>query len=169
MTDHSPALRTWPVVALCAVLVVAVDQASKAAALVLFIEPVPVLPTFALSLSFNTGAAFSMGTSLTPVLTLIAAAVVVFLVLRASRIATQAWAVAAGLVGGGAAGNLVDRLSRPPGFARGAVVDFLEVSWFASFNLADVAISCGAALGILLSLREVPLWRPTSDQAHYRA
>ena len=146
-------------------LVFAADQTSKAAALVLLVDPIPVLPTFALRLSFNTGAAFSMGTGLTPVLTLIAAAVVGYLVLRAPRIATRAWAVAAGLVGGGAAGNLADRLTRPPGFARGAVVDFLEVSWFASFNIADVAITCGAVVAAVLSLRGTPLWRPLAGDA----
>lgn len=62
-----------------------------------------------------------------------------------------------GLVGGGAAGNLVDRLARPPGPGRGAVVDFVDVAWFAAFNLADVALTIGVAVAFVLSWQGQPI------------
>lgn len=150
--------RPWTVLATTGVAVMVLDQLSKITALRGLGEPIPLLPGLMLRLSFNTGAAFSMGTSLTPLFTLVAVVVVGGIVVRAPRIATRSWAVAVGLIGGGAAGNLVDRLVRPPGVARGAVVDFIDVSWFASFNLADAALTGGMALAVLLAWREVPLF-----------
>lgn len=146
----------WPVLAATAAAVVLVDQASKIVALTALVDPIPVLPGVTLELSFNTGAAFSMGTGLTPLITLVASVVVLWIVASARRIVGRTWGGVTGLVGDGAAGNLVDRLFRPPGFARGAVVDFIDVSWFAAFNLADVAIVCGVALAALLVWRGVP-------------
>ncbi|HEX2191905.1 MAG TPA: signal peptidase II, partial [Acidimicrobiales bacterium] len=55
-------------------------------------------------------------------------------------------AVTAGLVLGGALGNLADRLFRSPGLLRGAVVDFVELRWWPVFNVADSAITCGCLL-----------------------
>lgn len=158
-------MRTiWPVLAATGSLVVVIDQLSKIAALRVLDDPISVLPGVALRLSFNTGAAFSMGTSVTPVFTLIASLVVAWIVFRGHRIATRRWSVVAGLIGGGAAGNLVDRLFRPPGVARGAVVDFIDVAWFASFNLADAALTCGAAVAVLLAWRGVPLLDTTGPR-----
>ena len=56
---------------------------------------------------------------------------------------------------GGALGNLTDRLLRSPGIGRGAVVDFLHLQHFATFNVADSAITVGAAVAVLLSLRGI--------------
>jgi len=54
---------------------------------------------------------------------------------------------------GGALGNLMDRLFRSPGFLKGAVVDFVHVSSFPTFNVADSAITVGAiALAVSLWL-----------------
>ena len=108
----------------------------------------------------NTGAAFSIGGGATIVFSLIAVAVAVVIVRTARRLASTGWAVALGLVLGGATGNLVDRVFRDPGFLRGGVVDFLSV--FAPdgrvwpvFNVADSAIVCGGVLGAFLALRGV--------------
>ncbi len=49
-------------------------------------------------------------------------------------------AVSAGLLLGGGASNLSDRV------LRGEVTDYIEVGLWPSFNLADVAIVCGACL-----------------------
>jgi signal peptidase II len=57
------------------------------------------------------------------------------------------------LVLGGAIGNLVDRLFRSPGFLRGAVVDFVHVGDWPTFNVADSAITIGAVLVIVWSVR----------------
>jgi signal peptidase II len=110
-----------------------------------------------LTVSRNTGAAFSFAEGATVVFTLIAVAVVVVIVRSMAKLRSGAWAVTLGLLLGGASGNLIDRLFRAPGVARGAVVDFISVPHFASFNVADSAITVGAALAILLSLRGIEL------------
>jgi signal peptidase II len=110
----------------------------------------------------NSGAAFSVGTGATVALTLIALAVVVVIVRTARRMRSIGWAVALGLILGGALGNIVDRLFRAPGVGRGHVVDWISLfsddgSRFAIFNLADSAITCGAVLAAILALRGVDL------------
>nr|WP_234322763.1 signal peptidase II [Streptomyces sp. NRRL S-350] len=101
----------------------------------------------------NSGAAFGMGQALTVVFTMIAAAVIVVIWRIARRLYSLPWAVALGLLLGGALGNLTDRLFRAPGVFRGHVVDFISVQHFAVFNLADSAIVCGGILVVLLSFR----------------
>ncbi|MHB8452855.1 MAG: signal peptidase II, partial [Mycobacteriales bacterium] len=64
-----------------------------------------------------------------------------------------AWAVSLGLLLGGAAGNLVDRLLRSPGPFRGQVVDWIDVRIWPVFNLADSAITIGGLLAVLLAVR----------------
>lgn len=99
----------------------------------------------------NAGAAFGMGEAYTIVFTLIAATVVV-VILRLSRsLYSVPWAVALGLLLGGAFGNLTDRVFRSPGFLRGHVVDFVAPKHFAVFNMADSAIVVGGCLIVLLS------------------
>ncbi|WP_051812482.1 signal peptidase II [Kitasatospora sp. MBT63] len=101
----------------------------------------------------NPGAAFGMGQAMTVVFTAIAAAVIVVIWRIARRLYSLPWAVALGLLLGGALGNLTDRLFRSPGVFRGHVVDFVSVQHFAVFNLADSAIVCGGILVVLLSFR----------------
>ncbi|MEV4612848.1 signal peptidase II [Kitasatospora sp. NPDC049258] len=101
----------------------------------------------------NPGAAFGMGQAMTVVFTAIAAAVIVVIWRIARRLYSLPWAIALGLLLGGALGNLTDRLFRSPGVFRGHVVDFISVQHFAVFNLADSAIVCGGILVVLLSFR----------------
>ena len=108
----------------------------------------------------NTGAAFSFAEGFTIVFTLIAVAVAVVIVRTARRLASTDWAVALGLVLGGALGNLVDRVFREPGFLRGGVVDFISVfapdgQFYPVFNIADAGIVCGGVLGVVLALRGI--------------
>ena len=110
-----------------------------------------------LRLTYNPGAAFSLGTGYTIVLTCIALGVVVVVVAMAGRINSLGWGVALGLLLGGALGNVTDRLFRPPGPFRGHVVDFLELPNWPVFNIADSAISVAAVLFVVLSLRGVAL------------
>ncbi|MFJ4623383.1 signal peptidase II [Streptomyces sp. NPDC088812] len=105
----------------------------------------------------NSGAAFSTGQAFTAVFTAIAVAIVVVIVRVARRLQSLPWAVALGLLLGGALGNLTDRIFRAPGVFRGHVVDFISVEHFAVFNLADSAIVCGGALMVLLSIRGTSL------------
>jgi signal peptidase II len=110
-----------------------------------------------LRLTRNPGAAFSFGTQYTVVLTAVAIGVVVVVIRLSYRLGSAGWAIALGLLLGGACGNLTDRLFRWPGPLRGHVVDFLELPNWPVFNLADAAIVCGAALVVLLSMRGVRL------------
>ncbi|WP_030542971.1 signal peptidase II [Streptomyces albus] len=101
----------------------------------------------------NPGAAFGIGEALTVVFTVIAAVVIVVIARIARKLYSLPWAIALGLLLGGALGNLTDRLFRSPGFFRGEVVDFIAPKGFAVFNLADTAIVCGGILIVLLSFR----------------
>ena len=117
-------------------------------------EPVRLLGgVLTLRLVRNPGAAFGLAQGLTVVFTLVAIAVVVAILRMARRLRSAGWAVALGMVLGGALGNLVDRLFRAPGPGRGHVVDFLELPRWPVFNLADSAIVAAAVLMVLLSAR----------------
>ncbi|MFF7335756.1 signal peptidase II [Streptomyces sp. NPDC008163] len=105
----------------------------------------------------NPGAAFGMGAATTIVFTLVATAVVVVVARYSRRLASTPWAVALGLLLGGALGNLTDRLFRTPGDFQGAVVDFIAVRDFSVMNLADWAITGGCALAVVLSFRSSPM------------
>ena len=110
-----------------------------------------------LRLTYNPGAAFSVGTGYTIVLTCIALAVIGVVIVMAGRIRGAGWAVALGLLLGGALGNVADRLFRPPAPFRGHVVDFLELPNWPVFNVADSAITLAAALFVGLSVAGVRL------------
>ena len=101
----------------------------------------------------NPGAAFGMGEAFTVIFTAIAAAVIFVIGRLARKLYSLPWAIALGLLLGGALGNLTDRLFRSPGVFEGAVVDFIAPKYFAVFNLADSAIVCGGILIVLLSFR----------------
>jgi len=101
----------------------------------------------------NPGAAFGFGAAFTIIFTLIAAAVIVVIVRLARKLYSLPWAIALGLLLGGALGNLTDRVFRAPGVFQGEVVDFIAPKGFAVFNLADSAIVCGGILIVLLSFR----------------
>ncbi|TDS77032.1 signal peptidase II [Amnibacterium kyonggiense] len=140
-----------------AVAVLTADQVVKAWVVATLPEGVPH-PVIGNLLIFehvaNPGAAFSLATGATWVFSIIAVAVVVFLVWFARRIRSVAWGVLFGLLLGGTLGNLTDRLTRPPGFGVGHVVDFILVPWLlpAIFNLADSAIVISMCLFVLLTL-----------------
>ncbi|GGL84862.1 lipoprotein signal peptidase [Streptomyces fumigatiscleroticus] len=101
----------------------------------------------------NAGAAFGFGEAFTVIFTVIAAAVIVVIARLARKLYSLPWAIALGLLLGGALGNLTDRIFRSPGVFEGAVVDFISPKHFAVFNLADSAIVCGGILIVLLSFR----------------
>ncbi len=105
----------------------------------------------------NPGAALGIGETTTIVFTLIATAVAVTVVRVSRRLASASWAIALGLLLGGALGNLTDRLFRAPGNLQGAVVDFIDVHDFSVMNLADWSLTCGCVLAVLLSFRNIPL------------
>jgi signal peptidase II len=113
-------------------------------------------------LVYNPGAAFSIGTEFTWVLAVLAGAAVVGLAWFAWSLRSVGWTVAIGLVLGGAATHLGDRLFREPGFGRGHVVDFIGYGNLFVGNVADIAIFSGAVLILLLTLRGVATGRTAS-------
>jgi signal peptidase II len=109
-----------------------------------------------LTLVFNDGAALSIGSGgYTWALTIVVVVVVVVIVRAMRRIGSRGWAVALGLLLGGALGNLLDRFFREPGFARGEVVDMIAYANFFVGNVADIAIVVAAGLIIVLSFRGI--------------
>lgn len=140
--------------------VLVVDQVTKVWALGNLLETVrrPLLgDLLGLRLVFNPGAALSIATGMTWVLTIIACVVVVVVVRVSRRLGSTGWAVALGLLLGGALGNLVDRLIREPGFARGHVIDFIAYANVFVGNVADIAIVTAAGLVVVQALRGVRL------------
>lgn len=105
----------------------------------------------------NSGAAFSIGTSMTFVFTLIAVGVIIAILRTSRRLRSLPWAITLGLLLGGATGNLGDRLFRSPGPLRGYVVDWIELPHWPVFNVADSAIVCGGVLAVLLAARGIRL------------
>lgn len=148
--------RLFAVLGTTAALVLVLDQLTKLWALRALTpgEPTDVVGSLIrLNLIRNPGAAFSIGTGATWVLTLIACGVLVFILVTARRLGSVAWAWALGLLLGGSLGNLSDRLFREPGPGRGHVVDFIDYfGWFIG-NVADVAI-VGAA-GVIAVLATI--------------
>lgn len=145
-------------VGLIAALVLLADQGSKLLAVRQLADGhrVDLVGSlFGLVLVRNPGAAFSMATGATWILTVIALIVVVTIARFARRLGSRGWAVALGLLLGGALGNLSDRLFRAPGFFRGHVIDFLQFPHWPVFNLADSCISVAAVLIALLSFRGI--------------
>lgn len=105
----------------------------------------------------NAGAAFSIGDSMTIVFTAIAVGVIVYIARAARNLRSTTWAIALGLLLGGAAGNLGDRLFRAPGPFQGQVIDWIELPHWPIFNLADSSIVCAGVLIVLLALSGIRL------------
>lgn len=110
---------------------------------------------FQLTLVRNSGAAFSFATSATLFFTAISLLAAVAIIYYSPKITSQGWTIALGLLLGGVLGNLTDRLFRSPGFLNGEVIDWLELTHWPVFNLADSAIVIAAFLAIVLSIRNV--------------
>ena len=152
----------YTIIAAVTAIVTFIDQATKALVLLsvpLYTEIPVIKGLFSLVHVRNRGAAFgflnrddiSWQFWLFALATLVAVAVVFFLA-RSSRSGDTPFFIALGLILGGAFGNLIDRIR----FRE--VVDFLDFYYgnyhWPAFNVADIAICCGAALAIILSLRQ---------------
>ena len=106
-----------------------------------------------LRLIYNPGAAFSLGSSATVVLTCISiAALIAVIFYAAPRARGILQSVIVGFLLAGILGNLTDRLFRAPGPFRGHVVDFFSLPNFAIFNVADIFITSAAVLIVLVSV-----------------
>jgi signal peptidase II len=149
----APRLRLRLLLAVAAVVLV-LDIITKVLAVKLLIpgQPVPIIgDTVTWTLVRNSGAAFSMATGYTWMLTLIATGVVAGIFWMGRRLVSPWWAIGLGMILGGATGNLVDRFFRSPGPLQGHVVDFLSIGWWPVFNVADPSVVGGAILLVTLS------------------
>ena len=146
--------RLWLLIA----AIVVVDQLTKHWALNRLSggRTIDIVGSLRFNLAFNKGMAFSQATGAGPVIGALAFVIIIVIVLWMRRSAPGVAAVAAGLIVGGALGNLVDRLFRNDAWLRGAVVDFIDLQWFPVFNIADSCITIGAVLMVLASLRNKP-------------
>lgn len=143
-----------------AVFVVALDAISKEIATKTLDpdEPVKLLGgALYLSLTRNAGAAFSLFRDFTMIFPIIALGVAIWIGFMARTLRSLPWAVSLGLILGGAMGNVVDRIFRAPGPFQGHVVDFFSLfdphgQAFPIFNVADMALTFGVTLAILLEL-----------------
>lgn len=163
-TESGTRSQRGPAALVVAGSVVVVDQLSKVWALSALAEGqvVSLLGRFLrLRLVYNPGAAFSLGEQVTWLFTAISLGVcVALLMVLRGGISDLGWTAALGSLLGGAVGNLIDRLFRPPAVGRGHVIDFIDYNGLFVGNVADIAI-VGAALGlVVLSLRNVPMRAP---------
>ena len=147
--------RLFALLVSIAVLIYLLDQLSKWWAVSELTDEAPrdLIGSFLrLDLIRNPGAAFSIGTGNTWLLTIVAVVVLVVVIRVSRRLGSVGWAWALGLLLGGALGNLTDRVVREPGFGQGHVVDFLDYNgWFIG-NIADIAIVSAAILIGLLAV-----------------
>lgn len=150
-----PVRRRLRLLLTVAAVVLVLDIVTKVLAVKLLTpgQPVSIIgDTVTWTLVRNSGAAFSMATGYTWVLTLIATGVVIGIIWMGRRLVSPWWALGLGMILGGALGNLIDRFFRSPGPLRGHVVDFLSIGWWPVFNVADPAVVGGAILLVVLSL-----------------
>ncbi|WP_273446657.1 signal peptidase II [Thermophilibacter provencensis] len=153
-TTNPARVRRLALFALVAAAVVALDQLSKVAARSALVpgEPVTLIPgVMDLSLVYNTGAAFSLGEGGGPLFVVLAAAILVAGLVVAWRRADVPLPLllAVAAVAGGGVGNAIDRV------ALGAVTDFFKTTFvdFAVFNVADIFVTCGVVLAVVLYWR----------------
>jgi signal peptidase II len=166
--DQPPRRRRVGLLLGVAVFVLAADIISKAIVVAKMPdhEPIRLLGGFlTITYTRNGGAAFSIGTSMTIIFTLIAAGVIVYILRAARNLRSVGWAIALGLLLGGATGNLVDRIFRAPAPFQGHVVDWIELPHWPVFNLADSSIVCAGVLVVLITMRGIRLdgTRPAAD------
>jgi signal peptidase II len=154
----------WQRLYFVAALIWALDFSTKVWALnsVSPVKPTPIIGTFLqLRLVFNPGAAFSVGTSVTFIFTILSAAAVAGIAYYAIKIINRWWSLVLGLALGGILGNLTDRIFREPSLFNGHVIDWIELPRWPVFNIADMAIVCGAVLSVVLITKEIPPFAPT--------
>ena len=159
-TDRPSTSRLRVLFAVVALLLYAVDQATK----VLAVDRLSGQPDkqvigelLQLHLTRNSGAAFSAGAAYTEVLSVLAIVAALVVLWLARRVGSTVWAVGLGLLLAGIAGNLTDRLLRQPGPLRGHVVDFLMLPHWPVFNVADMCINVAAAVILVQAFRGVRL------------
>ncbi|MFE6667638.1 signal peptidase II [Streptomyces sp. NPDC057697] len=105
----------------------------------------------------NSGAAFSLGEGSTWIFSTAKLVVIIGMLWISRRIRVPSWEAIFGLLIGGAAGNLVDRIFRPPSPFRGEVVDWIQLPHWAVFNIADMGVVSGGVLTVWMVFRGINL------------
>jgi signal peptidase II len=134
-----------------AIAVLVIDQLTKRWALSALSRRAPrhVVWTLQWNLTRNSGMAFSQAQGIGPFIGIVAMLVVLWLAWSSRSLTSKLASVAAGLIAGGALGNLVDRIFRGGSLLHGAVIDFVDLQWFPIFNVADMAIDIGGVLFVV--------------------
>jgi signal peptidase II len=138
------------------VIVVVADRVTTSLAVHHLHETRHVWGPFGLSLTFNSGFAFSLFSGRAVLVTVLLCAGVVVLAFAVGRVRTVPLAVGAGLVLGGAIGNLSERIVGTHG---GQVPDFITLDYWPTFNLADACVTIGIVVvivSLLLGHHDVP-------------
>ncbi|MDA2978291.1 MAG: signal peptidase II [Actinomycetota bacterium] len=150
---RTPDLNPRQTAVFVAVAILLIDQLTKAWAVSALSDgPIVLIEgLLQLRLTYNTGAAFSMFQQGGPVLAVIAVGVIGVIMLVLGDASRRSEAIALGMVLGGSLGNLYDRITGSQGFLDGAVVDFIDFDFFATFNVADMSISLGVGLLLLVT------------------
>jgi signal peptidase II len=136
-------------------VIVTADLLTKRYAATHFVgNPVEVIPGFlGFTYTENPGAAFSLFQNAGPVLGGAAIAVCVFVLWSLRKPKPRAEVIAFGFVLGGAVGNLVDRIFRGDGLLDGQVIDWINLWWIPTFNIADAAVTTAVFLFLILAWR----------------
>ncbi|MFC5369933.1 signal peptidase II [Arcanobacterium bovis] len=136
----------WVLPLLVFAVIVLIDQVSKIWAVEQLADghDVEILGSWlSLKLTYNSGAAFSLGNSATWIFTVFSALVAIAMPFILLKFPRRSQVIILSAIWAGAVGNLIDRLTREPGFGRGHVVDFINYNnWFIG-NIADIALVIG--------------------------
>jgi signal peptidase II len=136
-----------------AAAVVAVDLVTKRwAAIELQGSPKVIIDDFlVLTYTENSGAAFGLLKGGGQIIGIVAIFVIALMLRSLRRERPTVEVVAFGLIIGGALGNLADRVFRGDGFLDGSVIDWIDLWWIPTFNVADAAITVAVALLLIHS------------------
>ncbi len=127
---------------------------------------IEIVPSVELDLSYNSGFSFSAGAGHPQLVAVFVMAVCVVVAAMIWRSAGTARLVLLSLVLGGALGNLADRLFRADdGPLSGEVVDFIDVTWYAVFNVADSLVVCGTIAFVVTETRRHRLAETEDEDA----
>ncbi|MDG1411259.1 MAG: signal peptidase II [Acidimicrobiales bacterium] len=114
-----------------------------------------LLPTLEFDLAYNSGFSFSTGSGQGQWVGGLVILLCIFLGTLIWKTTDRIRLSILATILGGALGNLLDRLFRGDGrFLSGEVIDFIDVSWYAVFNVADMFVVCGCIAYVIVELRE---------------
>lgn len=149
-------LRKWQATGVVIAVVLVLDQVSKEWAIERLSRgrTIEILPTLEFDLTYNSGFSFGAGAGYGPLVGAVVIALCGFIGWRIWIETLPARAAILAAILGGALGNLIDRVARAEdGILSGKVVDFIDVTWYAVFNVADMFVVCGCIVLVLYELR----------------